>query len=472
MVAGVARTKVFAILLGTFGIGIVSQLMNYYYFIIIVSSIGIPFGLTKYVSEWEKDGSWNDIKLVMGQSISLLFIIGIVAIIISLIFAEKISFLLFQNQSYYLLIIFLSISIPFTLVSTLFDSFIKGLKRFSNYLVISIVASFLSLLSTLILVYYFEITGAMVALTISSLFSLIAYVVYFKKSKLLNYSDFFSLNFKYSSKFKVLVKLGFGFLLIGSSELLSQMIIRALIIKNLGISSNGLYQCIYSISMNYFNILFVSLGIYLLPTLSAFKDRNLVNLEINNTFRLTFIIIVPLICLIFIFRDYIILLLYSKEFLGSTSLLFFSFLGDYFRAFSQIIGAWLVPDSRFKAWITFSLMYYIVFVLIFIVLSNLFEIGLKSVVISYFISNFLLSAVNLWYIIKQNEFKFSSINLKIFPLSFFSILIILLVSNYNFTYGYILFLPVMILWLRFTISKEDFIRLFSIMKNKIKGLKA
>lgn len=470
-VAGIARTKVFAILLGTFGIGIVSQLMNFYYFTIIVSSIGIPFGITKYVSEWDNDGSWEDIRLILGQSITLLLLVGFAVITSSLFFAKEISFLLFRDESYFLLIIFLSISIPFTLVSNLFDSFIKGLKRFGNYLKISVIASFLSLLLTLFLVYYFEIFGAVLALTFTAIIYLIAYTIFFKKTKLLKFSEYISFNFKYSTKFKILIKLGFGFLAIGSAELLSQMVIRALIIKNLGVSSNGLYQCIYSISMNYFSILFMSLGIYLMPTLSALKDKESVNLEINNTFRLTLLMMVPLICFIFIFKDYIILLLYSKEFIGSGSLLFFSFLGDYFRAFSQVIGAWLVPDSRFKAWITFSLMYYVMFVLFYFILSALFDIGLRSVVISYFVSNLLLSAANLWYIIKHNKFRFSSINLKIFPLSFFIVLIILIVSDFNTLFGIILFVPGMVLWLKFSVKKDELVRSFALVKNKLKGFK-
>jgi O-antigen/teichoic acid export membrane protein len=81
-------------------------------------------------------------------------------------------------------------------------------------------------------------------------------------------SEFISFNFRYSDKFKNVIKLGIASLSVGLADQLTQLVIRSVIIKMLGVDANGLYQAIYSISMNYFSLLFISLGVYLLPVLS------------------------------------------------------------------------------------------------------------------------------------------------------------------------------------------------------------
>ena len=372
--------------------------------------------------------------------------------LLNIFFAKEISFLLFKDNKYYLLIIFAAISIPLSLVNPILDSLIRGLKRFDDFVRISVFVAAFTLLFTLVLVYLFEIEGAIISLTISAFFAFLTYFFYFKKKDSMPLSEFFSLNFNYSQNFKTVVKIGIAGLIVGVADKLSQLIIRIIVIDSLGINANGLYQCIYAISLNYFSVLFISLGIYLLPILSEMKDKDSVNSELNSTLKLTFIIIVPLITILFSFRKYLILLFYSKEFLPSTDLLFFNFLGDYFKAFSWIVGSWLIPLSRIKAWVVFSMIYYVNFPVLFYILLHFFNLGLKSVVISYFISFIVHSVINLY------GFKFSDINLKLFPLSFLFIFVVMLISNYNPVYGYVIILPSVLLWFMFAVTKEEMIK--------------
>lgn len=428
-------------------------------------------GLIKYISEWEKDNLWGDIRLVIGQSITLSLLISVFFIVISVFLADEISYLLCGDEQYSLLVIFISIAIPFALVNSIFEAFIRGLKRFGHYVLISVTFSFFSLAVTIVSVYYLQITGALLSLSISALIGLIIYIIYFHKTQLLKLSQFISTDFRYSDKFRLIIKLGIAALLIGITDQFTQIIVRTIIIRNLEINANGLYQSVYSISLNYFSILFMSIGIYLLPVLSELKNKELINMEINTTLRFTFMLIIPLLSSLFIFRKYIILLLYSKEFLPSTELLYFNFLGDYFKAFSWVIGAWLVPSGRIKEWVFFSLIYYFSFIFIFVILLYFFNLGLKSVVISYFISYLIFSLINLYFITKYNEFKFSKINLKLLPLSILFLIIILSVANYNPNYGFILFIPVMILWFKFIITTKELTQSYELVKTKILAFK-
>lgn len=468
---GIVRSKFFAILIGAFGVGVISQILNFNSIIVFTSAVGIPLSLTKFVSIWEKEGLWADIKLIVSQFNTLLFSFGIVFTIINIVLASEISIFLFGDEQYYYLIIIISLSLPLSLVNPILEGLLKGLKRFKQYVKISIFISIFCLLVTLLSVFYFKIVGAVFSLSVSSVIVFLVYYIYFYKIKVFNIYSFFSFNFRYSDKFKIVVKLGLASLAVGLADQISQLLIRTFIIKAYGVNANGLYQSIYSISMNYFNILFMSLGIYLLPVLSEMKDKNLINSEINNTLKFSFIIIVPLVSSIFIFRDFVIRLLYSEEFLPSIDLLFFNFLGDYLKAFSWVIGAWLIPLSRIRAWLVFSFIYYINYILLFLLFSTVFDMGLKSVVISYFISYLIHSFINLYFIIKNNKFKFSTVNLKLFPLSILFILIMMFISDYKQIYGYVIILPSLLLWLKLTVSKVDLFRIIELFKSKMLNYK-
>lgn len=471
IVVGIIRTKVFAVVLGTFGIGIISQLMNFYNLVVLVSSVGIPLGLTKYIAEWQNDDLWTEIKQIIGQSISLLLVMGIVFVSAILIFANKISSILFNDTSYGSLIIALSLSIPMTLIGAFFDSFIKALQRFKNFMYISLVTTSISLLITIGFTYYYNVFGAVLAIGISGVIYVLSYVIYFIRSKTLAFSDFFSFNFNYSPKFKGLIMLSIAYLFVGSIELLTQTVIRTLIITNLGISSNGIYQCVYSISMNYFSIIFMSLGMYLLPTLSAIKEIDIANIEINNTLRLTLVVIVPILTIIFTFREYIIIIFYSSQFLSSSDLMFYFFLGDYFKAISAVVGTWLVPALKIKLWIYISLTYYLLQTLLFVVLLNYFHLGLHSVIIAYLIANVVNTIVNLYFIGKYNKFRLSATNIKLIVLSLSFILTIFLTSLLGLSIAYYIIFPAMIIWVFISINKEERVTLTGIFKGFFIGTK-
>lgn len=90
--------------------------------------------------------------------------------------------------------------------------------------------------------------------------------------------------------------------------------------------------------MNYLNIFMISAAVYTIPILSELKDSKLINIEINSLLRLILIFIVPILTIIFVFREFIIIILYSKDFLSSSELFFYNFLGDFGRLIGTVFG--------------------------------------------------------------------------------------------------------------------------------------
>lgn len=313
---------------------------------------------------------------------------------------------------------------------------------------------------------FFKITGFALSVLLYPIISIIIYVYFFKKSKIFNLKDIFLFNFTFSNALKSIIKLGIYSLILGILDQVIVLSIRSLIIKNLGIESNGIYQCVAGISNNYINLLYMSLGAYILPILSEMSNNfDRINVEINNVFRLTLLIIFPIIAVTFVFREYIILILYTSKFLASSNLMIYNFAGDYFKALSWILGAWLIPCSKFRLWLILGVIYNINYMVIFMLL-NFFVVDIQNVVLAYSFAGLIHFILNLIFIKKVSKFKFSFDAFKLFLFSSICLSIIFIVSEFKIALGYFFIIPIFIFWIKVSIKKEEFYKVLSLIKIK------
>lgn len=466
IITGIVRTKIFAIILGTFGVGVISQLSNFSGLVLFISTIGIPIGVTKFVSQWEKEGKWNEINEIVFKSTLILVILGLVFLILSVVFSKQISYIILDSDTYAIPVILIACSFPLSLVITILDALVRGLKNFNLYVKISIICSILGLAIGLIFVIFYNILGFSLSILSYPIFSLIIYFYFFKKEKVIDFKKLLIFDFKFSDALKSILKLGFASLVLGLLDQLTILLIRSMIVKNIGIESNGIYQCVTGISNNYFSLFYMSLGAYILPILSEMNDNNEMNREINDTYKLTLLGIVPIIAGTFILRKFIIVILYSTKFNPASDLMIFNFAGDYFKALSWILGAWLIPRSKFKLWLIIGISYYVNFAGAYLVLS-LYTNDLKNVVIAYLYASIFHFFVNFYYIRKLNKFEFRTDSFKLMITSTVFLSLILVSSEYNEIWGYYIILPLIALWLKFSVKKEDFLKLFDMVKVKL-----
>lgn len=464
ILASLIRTKIFAIILGTIGIGLISQISNYITFILFFSSLGLPLGIIKYISEWESENNYDNIKEVVINSIILILLFSVIFIIITLIFSSEISFILLNNNTYFILILIATFSIPFSLVYSILESTLKGLKHFKLYVKLTVFQSIFNLLITITLVYYFDVIGFAVSMICNSIFNLVLYLFKADFLKLINFNSIYKLNIIKSKPFRLILRLGFVSLFVGVFEQLTNLFIRSMIVNNFSIEMNGIYQCVVGISNNYLVIFYMTLGTYIYPKLSGIKNDNEFNLELDKAFKITLLVIVPTVLITYIFREIVIIILYSSEFLKASELFIFSIIGDFFKALSWVIGSWLIPKSKLFLFVILALSNYFLYLTI-IILLNYFYNNIENVVISYAITNFLYLIANYIIINKFNKFSFLNETKKIFFNSVFICSLLFMISNYSIELGYILFLPFLIIWLKLNVKLSEIKQFIKIYYN-------
>ena len=462
--SGLIRAKVYALILGTDGVGIVSQIIYFSGLVCFIGTIGLPLGLIKYVSEWEKNNEWERITTVINNFVTLLFIIGIIFSFVVISFSASISDAFLNNTKYTVLIILIAISFPFSFGSSIMEAFLKGIKKFKLYVFVTVLTSSVSVILTVLLVLSNEITGAVIALLLNSIFSFVFYIVLLYKKKIIKLR--IGIRFNVLNETKLVFVIGAASLLVGIVEQSNLLSIRTILIKVLGADSNGIYQSVASISNNYLNLFFLSLSTYSLPILSELKKANSINEELNSIFRFAVLFIVPVIAITFVFRGILILVLYSNSFLPAKDLMLYSFAGDFFKALTWVFGAWLIPASRIKLWTIIAVFYNLFYFTAFYFLIQ-HNYNLYSVVFAYMLTNIVVCLISFYYLRKLNSFRFKKINFDSLLFSVIYLTVVFTASELNDVYGYIIIMPLTYIWVKLSVKNEEIKKLYLLVSSKL-----
>lgn len=313
------------------------------------------------------------------------------------------------------------------------------------------------------LVYYFDIAGAILSLFVNSF--IVLYLSYCNLKKL-GLTGKISLTLPKFNDLGGIFQIGIGSLITGSILQLMYLILRTITINELGIHENGIYQSIFNISQNYFGFIFISMSAYTLPKYSELRnDKDLIQ-EININLRIVLFAIVPLIGLFYLFKDAILTLAFSKDFLNAARLLKYQFLGDFFKTTSWILGLWLIARGKILLWVLLDVIYSINFILIYYFLLEYYTKDLVAISMAYLVCNFIHLVLNIIVINKFLSFTFTKKNIFMILLSFLTIIMVIFTTDINLNLSYYLSPLILLIWLLISADRNERKEIYYLLKNK------
>lgn len=400
------------------------------------------------------------------NSLTLVFIPILLFSVLLFVFSGFVSEFLFESREYQSYIKIIAAFLPFIVFSSMLEGFIRGLKVINLYVKLIIVSNVVNLLIIIPLVLIYGIPGAIIGILSSNILYVSFSIFYLKKNGII---DKFEFNLVFDKiLFLKILKVSFVFLVSGAFFQLSLLLLRKIIIADLGLYFNGIFQSVIGISISYFGFIFLSLSTYSFPTISKLNTEPEIIDELNVNVKYIILLMVPLIILIYSFRFIVISILFSKDFYIAENLFSYQFMGDYFKALAWAIGIWLVPKMKLKAFLLLEIILNLNLVLIFYFLIKVVGKNIEYVSIAYLITYFIHFVLNYFFSRKLINFNFNSENLKLFIMSFvFIIPLIIISSNYYFI-GNIIAVPVLIIWLMFSVKKSEYDELKLFLLSKLK----
>jgi PST family polysaccharide transporter len=143
-----------------------------------------------------------------------------------------------------------------------------------------------------------------------------------------------------------------------------QMIVRNFVIKNKSITDAGLWEGINRISAMYLMVITASLSVYFLPKLSELKTQGELRNEIFSVYKLVIPFLILTTFVIYIFRMFIIHLLFTSEFNGMKELFAFQLIGDVLKIMGWVLGYLLLAKAMTKIYIVMEIVNFLLLILI------------------------------------------------------------------------------------------------------------
>jgi len=396
VIVGFVINKVIAVYIGPTGLASVGQLQNFLTIVTTLSTGAIKSGIVKYVAEYQ---SIEEKQKIFSTSIIISLLCSSLLSILLFIYNKDLSVLIFKDLKYSNVFLILSATIFLFALNTVLMSILNGQKEIRKYILVNITGSLFSLVITSFLIMQLNLIGALYALVLNQSLVFFVTLTFVVKSKW-----FKVVNFKQGIDKNNLIKLSKYSLMAITTAFtvpISHLFIRNYIGENISWEDAGYWQGVWYISTMYLMIITTSLSVYYLPRLSEIKDNKELLREIINGYKIIIPIVVILAFIIYLFREFVIIIAFTDNFFPMLELFKWQLIGDVLKIASWLLGYVMLAKAMTKVFIYTEIIFSILFVCLSILFVNNF--GLIGITYAYSF-NYLLHLM-LMIIIFKRRFK-------------------------------------------------------------------
>lgn len=359
MLSGLVINKVVSVYIGPAGLAVIGQFQNFSQLVLIAAQGAINNGVVKYTAEYGRES--EQIPLLFSTSIRISFTTSIIVGCILATFSNFFSLKILDDVQYQFIFIIFGFTIILFVLNGLLLSIINGLKEIRSYIKINIIQSIYSLIFTSLLIYFFGLNGALIALATNQ--SIIFFITLFmlRKHEVITWKKFTSFFDRKISK----NLFSYSAMAITSAIMVptSQFIIRDYIGTTQGFDQAGYWQGVWYISTTYLMIVTTALSTYYLPRLSEITSKQDLRKEILQGYKILVPIVIVCGLIIYLLRDFIIYLLFTDDFLSMKPLFTWQIIGDVFKIASWLLAYVMLAKAMTKTFIITEIFFSITLVL-------------------------------------------------------------------------------------------------------------
>ena len=408
LVTGFVRVKMIAIVIGVAGVGILAQASQFNLVALALTSISLAVGIINRIRQPARLGDRGAERITRGTAfVSLLGLIGLYVLVVcwnsTLILDSVFHGLLTRWQ-----ILPVLMGVPFAVIAS---GYIEGIfysrDRFDLYVKASITAALIELVLYVGLVYARGITGALMALGISSATLLASYLWHLRKLGD-SWRAMFPIVFDLR-EFVVLFRFGATMLATTAFGYLCVLYVRGEVLELYGARSNGLLQVVLAFSA--YSLPFITNGIWghLHPLASKLGDTPEVRKELMSVLRVVIILSSLASLTALCIPDVLIHIAYVKAFVGAVKFFPAQFIGDFFYFFAFTLGVFFLAISRLRTYMAGWIAYYVIYLIGSKILFP--HIGPLAPSTAHALASFVIAACGAVWLIFVVRIKFRELSL-------------------------------------------------------------
>jgi len=386
IIISLIRSKVIALLIGPFGMGISNLLLTTMELINGLTNLGLERSAVKDISLANTNSNSKSVAITISVLKKLVWLTITIGVILMIVLSPWLSEIAFGNKDYTISFRWISIALLFKQLSSSQLAILQGLRKLKSLAKANLLGNFIGLLITLPLYYYYKIDAIVPSIIIATFMSFV--FTYYYSHKL----DIESVTISRKeavSEGKGMINLGVMLSLSSLITLLVAYIIRIYIgsaneTEELGLIDVGLYSAGFVILNSYVGIIFNAMGTDYFPRLSEIaNDIKKLRKTVLEQATVAILLITPIIVVFLACAPFIIVILYSHEFSPIVAMVTWGILGMIFKAVSWSMGYMIIAKGDSKVFIKTAIGFNTILLSINIIGYHFG--GLEGVGISFFI---------------------------------------------------------------------------------------
>jgi len=333
LVSSLVVAKLSAILLGTQGVALIGNMRNALSIFHNFASGGLDKAVVKYTSDTHlKPAAYQ----VFISTLFWVFVgLSIIVFTVVFVFSKSLSTLVFNDVTYAFVFKWTALLLPIYALNVYILNILKGLSQFKHVIRIHIFSHLLNLIVFTLLIYTYDLSGALMAVVVVPSASLVFSFVLASR-----YLDFSTVNFKV---FSILQLKNFGqyaFMTLISAVTFPMVYlgIRQYLTTHIDIDAAGYWEANFRLSTFYLVFMQSLLNLYILPKLVEAKTQKGFQSTVLEFYKQIIPLFAVGLLLVFLLKKYIILLVFSEEFLPVKSLLGWQIIADFFRILALVMA--------------------------------------------------------------------------------------------------------------------------------------
>lgn len=380
MISLLVLNKVLALYVGPSGYAAIGQFQNAIQMIMALTSGSIGTGVTKYTAEYYES---EEKQHTLWQTASTIaFISTLIISLLVVLFNKQLAAWFLKDETYGGVFLCFAVTLLLFVFNILLLAVLNGKKEIGSYIVANIAGSIISILLTGFMVIYYGLYGALIALAINQSFTF--FVTFYITSR----SSWFKVRYFIGSIDKAVVKNLSKYAAMAITGAICapicNILVRNYIGENLGWESAGYWESMVRISGAYLMVVTTTLGVYFLPKFSELSAYFDIRSEITKSLVIVLPLLFLMLSVIYIFKNEVVGILMSKEFLPVTDLFHWYLIGDFIKIVSWFFAFLMISKSMTKAYIFSEIFSSTLFYFLSIYFTDSY--GLVGVSIAHFLT--------------------------------------------------------------------------------------
>jgi O-antigen/teichoic acid export membrane protein len=345
----IVRSKFVAVLLGTMGMGIAGLYTSALGIIGSLTNLGLSTSAVKDVSAADACGDKARVETVVSALRRIIRITGALGMLLTICLSSVLSEATFGSKDYTLGFIFLSVTVLFGQLSSGQLVVLQGKRMLRPLALANLLSSFVGLIVTVPMYFFFGVRGIVPAIIITSFVALIISTFFAWRDPVKTIKIDTG---KVIAEGRSMFSLGLAVSVSGILNSCSSYALRAIISNSGGVGQVGLYNAGFTLVTTYVGMVFTAMGTEYLPRLSAsVRDARARNEMVNQQAEIAMLILAPIIIFLLVFVRPVIILLYSKTFVDTIEMVQWTLLGMFLRAAAWAISFLFLARGAARAFI-------------------------------------------------------------------------------------------------------------------------